>query len=332
MTGSRGSLAPFRITDKLINDLDSDLNVFRDKSEYANFPPRSKSPKGKKGGEIQFISKFVPDLDGASGEDKGSNLKIGISTKSFHKTPRVKFWWPGKTRFEGCELADLLLIVTYVDNNKVVGRRSVLSQTKYTYDDKYKTQRQWDHNPYQYYLLEELPIFYPVKPNLSEWYEIFPTNKSFSTYSFVSDFWLPFFHSTSGMASDYIPYSENRTRDYHYERTGNPPSSVQSLTGYLKMLIRGRYGESFDSTDRIGEFYQDIFSSSKAFDLSQTKNTLQSGSDIATDGGPNENRNNPRETEVGSEFGLVHVMVKKNSEEGILSSEQIPIDELNLKL
>lgn len=310
---------PFDITDRLIDDLDDDFDIFRNRSEYADFKRKSKSPPHKKGGEVEFIRKFIPDLDGASGKDPIANLEIQISTKQFHKTPRVKFWWPGEKKFKGCELADLLLIITYKKNNQVVEMRSMLSQTKHTYDKKYKTRKQWDPNAYQFYLLHDLPKFYSAQPDLGDWYELDRKNSSFSNYSFVSDFWLPFFHSTTGMTENHVRYSKDQTKDYHYNRTDSPPSGYQSLIGYLKLFIRGRFGQRFTTKDRIYQFYSDLFSSNKEFDLSSSQNRLPNYS-VQTDGGreyesPNDDypEEPPREDDESSGLGLVHIVIGKNS-------------------
>ncbi|MFB1066256.1 hypothetical protein [Natrinema sp. H-ect4] len=321
MSDNTRSSPPFKITDELIDDLDDDFGIFRKRSEYADFKPRSKTPPGAKGGEIEFINNFIPDLDGASGEDPNSDLIVAIDTKSFHKTPRVKFWWPGEEKFKGCELADLLIMVTFIERNQVVERRSMLSQTKHTYDNKYKTLRKWDPNSYQFYLLHELPKFYPAQPDLGKWYELTRNNSSFSNYSFVSDFWLPFFHSTRGMSEDYIDYDYEESGNYHYDRTDDPPSGYQSLLGYLKLFIRGRFGQKFMANDETGHFYKDLFSSNKEFDLTDSKDKLRTGKDLKADGGfngeptdPSSPEEPPAEEDNYPSFGIVNIVVGKNSD------------------
>ncbi|NEU58731.1 hypothetical protein [Halorussus sp. MSC15.2] len=294
------SSVDIKITDDLINNLGDDLEPLQNRSKYANIPPRSKASNSK-GGEVEFLSNAIPEIDGATGKD--GNLSVHINTKQFHNTPSVRFWWPGKKKFERCELADILFLITYVEDNEVVGRRTMLSQTKYTYDNKYVTQRQWDPKPNQYHLLHTLQKFYPVQPNLGEWYDLERESSAFSNYSFVSDFWLPFFHSTDGMDGGYINYNPEQTADYHYERTEDPPSGYQSFIGYLKLFVRGQYGEEYRPNDRIGQFYRDLFNSNTEFNLSDSSNQIPDSETLRADGG----EQSLEEKEGG--IGLVNIVV-----------------------
>lgn len=271
---------PFTITDDLIDDFEDDVENLHDKNEFANF--------SRSDGEERFIKKAIRELDGAQGQD--GNLSIHLGMKEYHQSPIVKFWWPGEEKFKGCELADFLFIITYVNGSGVAGRRTMISQAKHSYNDKYKTQLQWDCAPYQYYLLHWLPKFYPTKPDLEKWYKFPRKSRAFTNYSFASDFWLPFFHSTWGMTNRHIDADKHQDTKYRYERTNDFPVGFQYFTGYLKLFMRGKYGQPFKRTDPVGEFYEDLFASDKDFDEGGSPDKVPTASDLAVpDGGASAN-------------------------------------------
>lgn len=281
------------ISDTLVSKFGHKISSFQNREEFADFD-----------GEIPFIDKTIQVLDNIRINDGA--LSLHSATKRIHLTPRVRFKCEAAKGFKDAELADLLLITTFIENGSVVGRNTILSQAKHANDDDYKTLRQWTPDPYQFYLLYFANEFKPVKPAIDNWYSIPKRWNSLRTYSFASDFWLPFFHSTVGMTDIFDP-DKMKTTDYKYDRTDTPPSGYQSMTGYLRQFVRGRYGHRFSETGPIGEFYKDLFNSTKDFKKSTSPDRLVTSKDLTrTDGGKpgNEDPEVPPEQSVGEDEGM----------------------------
>lgn len=291
------------VSDSLVSEFGKEIKPFRDRDEFACFDK-----------EVPFINKTIDVLDDVSVHANG--LSLHVATKRIHLTPKVRFRCEATGGCKNAELADLLFILTFVRGSQVVARRSILSQAKHASDDDYKTLRQWTPDPYQYYLLYYSKEFMPVKPFIFKSYKFPKRRSSLRTYSFASDFWLPFFHSADGMAEIVGP-DKNKKTNYKYDRTDNPPSGYQSMTGYLKQFVRGHYGARFTKRSSLGQFYRDLFKSTKKFKRSKSPNWLIQKNDIKfTDGGepfddPPETP--PEEVEQDDGMGVVNIVVGTGS-------------------
>lgn len=305
------------ITDTLVSKFGREISAFRNRKVFADFDD-----------EVPFINKTIEVLDDIQVDD--GPLSLHSASKRIHLTPRVRFKCEAVNGYKNTELADLLLIITFVENNVVIGRNTILSQAKHANDDDYKTLRQWTPDPYQFYLLYYATEFKPIKPHIDNWYSIPRQRKSLRTYSFASNFWLPFFHSTVGM-TDIIDPGREKSTSYKYNRTDNPPSGYQSMTGYLRQFVRGRYGHHFTETSPLGQFYQDLFNSTKEFKKSTSPNRLATSKDVTrTDGGEPDNEDPeipPEELEDEDKgMGFVNIVVGS----GLQDNDGSPAKRLHL--
>lgn len=293
MAGKSPSRSELPISDTLVNSFGHEIRAFQDRKEFGDFDE-----------EVPFINKTIKVLDNIRVDD--GPLSLHSATKRIHLTPRVRFKCEAVNGHTNAELADLLLLITFVKNGTVIGRKTILSQAKHANDDDYKTLRQWTPDPHQFYLLYYANEFKPVKPVIDNWYPIPKRWNSLRTYSFASDFWLPFFHSTVGM-TDIIDPDRMKSTDYKYDRTDNPPSGYQSMTGYLRQFVRGRFGHWFTETSPLGQFYRDLFNSTKNFKKSASPDRLATSKDVTrTDGGDpgNEDPEIPLEESVDDDEGM----------------------------
>lgn len=317
MAGNSPARAKLPISDTLVTKFGSEISAFQEKKEFADFDE-----------EVPFINKTIEVLDNIRVGD--GSLSLHSATKRIHLTPRVRFKCEAVNGYKDAELADLLLIITFVENGAVIGRNTILSQAKHANDDDYKTLRQWTPDPYQFYLLYYANGFKPVKPVIDNWYSIPKRWNSLRTYSFASDFWLPFFHSTVGM-TDIIDPDRMKTTDYKYDRTNNPPSGYQSMTGYLRQFVRGRYGHWFTETSPLGQFYRDLFNSTKEFKESTSPDRLATSKDVTrSDGGEpgNEDPEIPPEGSIDDDEGMGVVNIVAGG--GFQNVDVSPTKRLNL--
>ena len=317
MAGNSQTRSNLPITDTLVSKFAREISAFQNRKKFANFDD-----------EVPFIDKTIKVLDDIRVDD--GPLSLYSISKRIHLTPRVRFKCKAVNGYKNAELADLLFIITFVENNVVVGRRTILSQAKHANDDDYRTLRQWTPDPYQFYLLYYADEFKPVKPHIDNWYPIPKRWNSLRTYSFASDFWLPFFHSTVGM-TDILDPNRKKTTDYKYNRTDNPPSGYQSMTGYLRQFVRGRYGHRFNESSPLGQFYRDLFNSTKKFKKSNSPNRLATSKDIKrTDGGEtgSEYPEMPPEELIDEDNGMGIVNIVAGS--GFQDVDHSPARQLNI--
>lgn len=257
--------------------------------------------------EVPFIEATVEVVDDVRVEvDARGGQSLWTITKQMYLTPRVEFFWPAKWEKTRAELADLLFLLSVYDGKgHPIKQRTILSQAKHAQRDNHFTvpgseslstvkhllppPYSWDIAPHQYYLLHKLPYFTPTQPNIDKVYNLSATHKSFTTYSFASDFWLPFFDSTNRIA-DRIDYSPLQTTGMEYERDHHG-GGYASIYGYLKQFARGRCGEPFERYSSIFTFYNDLFNSTVSFPGSTSGRTLPDGG--AFDTPPEETNHTP---------------------------------------
>jgi len=239
--------------------------------------------------EVPFIKKTIETLDDVYVSNR--TYRIWSLAKKFHSSPIVDFeleHCPDSHR-ASAELADLIFVVNYIDGNisrTVQERLTSISQSKKKVWDDSPKGPIWEIKKHQFYLLDELPAFSVQLNAIDGDFNLTRKKQSFTTYSLVGDEWLPFFHSTSKLRreSDWSPREWNKDEIYNkdgrnYDRKGKKPGGVSEMIGFLKMLIRGKRGQVFDSDDDVSRLYKRVLEESDSFDWSNT------GNRPVTDGG-----------------------------------------------
>ena len=108
-------------------------------------------------GEVPFIRKLV-----AASDQKVlqlANVSVEVSSVMLHQKPYVVFEMNGHR--ERCELADLLVVVTYQKGAQIVERKSILYQAKVQYAKKKFQRGSWEVQANQHYCLAKFPEMWP---------------------------------------------------------------------------------------------------------------------------------------------------------------------------
>ncbi|WP_254832854.1 hypothetical protein [Haloglomus salinum] len=248
--------------------------------------------------EVDVIDKTVDTLDGFEDSNGGQSAKF--KTKKMHPSPKVDFsgprWSGNKANADwidrkNAELADLMFVANRLRGNTVVSRRVMISQTKFTRGASKKWK--WKVRMHQFHLLDSLPEIEFVEPATGERFDIDPDNRSFTTYSFASDHYFPFFNTTAKMQE--FMSSTQGVKSTTFDPTPDAPHGFQVFRGMLKRFVLGMYGERFSADDTVGEMIQHMYDNA-TFDQGSSPNTL-------TDGGQTE-MNDPATAVVQIDLGL----------------------------
>lgn len=233
--------------------------------------------------EVDFIDEAVDTLDGFD-YDSG-NQKAEVKAKKMHPSPKVDFAgpnWNSNRQAQNAadwienttaELADIMIVVNLFESDQITERRVMLSQTKFSKEQS-SDPWEWKIKMHQYYLLDKLPIITFTEPSTGESFNLNPENKTFTSYSFASDFRFGFFNSTRQM-QDYMK-SKRGIKTTGYDPTPDVPHGFQVFRGILKRFILGMYGETFRQGEEIYKMIQHMYDEA-SFERSVTSNTLTDG-------------------------------------------------------
>jgi hypothetical protein len=103
------------------------------------------------------------------------------------------------------------------------------------------------------------------------------------------------------------------------------------MTGYLRQFVRGQYGHRFNESSPLGQFYRDLFNSTKKFKKSNSPNRLARSKDIKrTDGGEtgSEDPEMPPEELIDEDNGMGIVNIVAGS--GFQDVDHSPARQLNI--
>lgn len=239
--------------------------------------------------EEDFIDEVVDTLDDFHQGTSGQALQM--KAKKMHPSPKVDFdgpdwdknaqardaakWIDGK----GAELADIMLVSNRYRGNAVTARRVMLSQTKFSKESN-KNPWKWKIKMHQYHLLDELPVIEFVEPATGQRFDLEPENKSFTTYSFASDFHHSFFN-TSDKMQDFMSSTEG-VKSTTYDPTPDAPYGFQVFRGILKRFVLGMYGERFEVGDPVSAMIRHMYEHA-SFDRSISPNALSDGGQSGDD-------------------------------------------------
>lgn len=233
--------------------------------------------------EEDFIDATVDTLDGFSEERFGQAIEM--KAKKMHPTPKVDFNgpnWDDNPRSQratdwinntSAELADIMVILNVFVGDIVTNRRITVSQTKFSKEKK-NNEWKWKIKMHQYYLLHELPEITFVVPATGGRFTLEPKNRSFTTYSFASDFHHAFFNTTEKMRN-YMSSTQG-IQSTTYDPTPDAPYGFQVFHGMLKRFVLGMYGEKFKIGDSIYELLEHIYEHN-SFDRSVSSDVLSDG-------------------------------------------------------
>lgn len=243
------------------------------------------------GREEDFIDRTVDTLDGFY--DSTGGQAVEMKAKKMHPTPKVDFSgpdWDGSSQArnaatwiegESAELADLLIVTNRFQGNRITERRAMLSQTKFSKESS-SSRWKWKIKMHQYHLLYEFPEIEFVEPDTGQEFNPEPENRSFTTYSFASDFKFGFFNSTEKMR-DYMSSTEG-IKTTTYDPTPDAPYGFQVFRGILKRMLLGMYGETFEPPDQIGSMIRHMYKHA-SFDRSVSPNAITDGGKSQEDSG-----------------------------------------------
>lgn len=251
--------------------------------------------------ERKFIKSLLETLDDIYITE--GNSRLWTKTKYYDRSPEVGYYCEDTDDLERMEFADLLFVIHHLEDTQLDETRVSISQSKYAgEDDNGKFDACWDIRLDQYHLLEELPPFTLTSPDLSKCYWLNPDNNSFSTYSFASDSWLPFFDSTEAMRR-HMTYGGQCSGSEDYDRDGTKVSGYNSAMGFLRLLVRGQRGEPLSDNPVAAKFFQHVFEESDSFGRSSSPNVISDGGE--PEGEPVE------PAEGGNGFGIIQITVSR---------------------
>jgi hypothetical protein len=196
-------------------------------------------------GEVSFVRELVTVTDGES--ILLSETSISVSSTMLHQKPYVVFDMNGVR--ERCELADLLVVVTYQEGKHVVERKSILYQAKVQYADDEYEEGTWNVQANQQYCLARFPEMWParsrnMKKPMEIWkvsprtldlgcYLLLTRNRMDNTWRFDSRDLLPYALAPSATAMSssagarwvdhgYTYHAANRFTNHILFETGEP--------------------------------------------------------------------------------------------------------------
>lgn len=130
----------------------------REAGQVANYVHRwFEEALAKSSGEVPFVRELVAASNGDS--LTLGNVAINVSSAMLHQKPYVVFEMNGER--ERCELADLLVVVTYQKDAGVVERKSILYQAKVQYAKNEYEEGSWEIQKNQQYCLAQFPEMWP---------------------------------------------------------------------------------------------------------------------------------------------------------------------------
>lgn len=281
------------VSDNLIKKFSNEISeVSEDK--YRDFPK-----------ERKFIKSLLDTLDDIY--ISAGRSRLWTKTKYYDRSPEVGYYCVDTGDLEKMEFADLLFVIHHFEDTQLKETRVSISQSKYAEEDiNGKFNACWDIRLDQYHLLEELPPFTPTSPNINKWFFLSPDNNSFSTYSFASNSWLPFFDSTEAMRRK-ISYSSQCIGSEDYDRNDTKVSGFDSIMGFLRLLVRGKRGETLSDNPMLAKFFKKVFKKSGSFYRSSSPNVISDGGE--PEGKPVES------AEGGSGFGIIQITVSRGKQQ-----------------
>lgn len=234
-------------------------------------------------GEVDFIDEAVDTFDGFREDAAGQALEM--KAKKMHPSPKVDFEGPDwdasdSARSAGdwiddksAELADIMLVANRFTGNTVTARRVMLSQSKFS-KKSHKSRWNWNIKMHQYHLLNELPEIEFVEPDTGRRFDLEPENRSFTTYSFASDFYHSFFNTTEKM-QEFMSSTEG-IKSTTFNPQPDAPHGFQVFRGILKRFVLGMYGEKFDVGDPVSAMIRHMYEHA-SFDRSGSADVLSDG-------------------------------------------------------
>lgn len=233
--------------------------------------------------EEDVIDKVVDTMDDFSDDTSGQAAEM--KAKKMHPSPKVSFSGPdwdgsGQARRaadwidrKDAELADVMLVANRFRGSRVTSRRVMLSQTKFSKESSSNPWK-WKIKMHQYHLLHELPEIEFVQPPTGQRFHLDPENKSFTTYSFASDFHHGYFNTTDKM-QDFMSTTEG-IKTTTFDPTPDAPYGFQVFRGILKRFLLDMYGERFEVGDDVSQMIKHMYEHAN-FDRSDSSNALADG-------------------------------------------------------
>ncbi|WP_135825807.1 hypothetical protein [Halorussus ruber] len=242
-------------------------------------------------GEVQFIRDTIDAFDNISEHD--GSQEISTKVKKMHSTPEVTFCWPYINDSPRAEFADLLFMANFYEDNTLVEKRAMISQSKFTPKNARENKnKKWKIQMNQFMILHELPKFKVTSPGTGEIFQLDSETRMFTNYSFASNFLKPFYYSTENFVDDINTGAKKPTLNLEHKSMNGYNSSKSIIKRFLKRKI----GEEVTENAELIRFLQHIYENSDSFGRSETENV------VATDGGE-------QELPPGPEAGAIQINI-----------------------
>jgi len=218
--------------------------------------------------EVEFIRHTAIEL-------AGTKIRIGtesieIDCEVTHGTPKAIFQSRHSSeRVDAtCEIADLLFVFELQINGTIQHQRAMLVQAKFEPKNASSDNRYWTVNMRQLELLYRLPEFKIQSTVNYGSFELNPSTKTFTSYSFASTFQIPFYQSADRVFSE-----ENLFNCDFSQKTSrfrpNDYIDFDSSPSVLKRFLLGTIGENITETNtevrRLVESLYDYAANDRSF-------------------------------------------------------------------
>lgn len=219
-----------------------------DEFEQQVFDPYHEMTYESFDGEVDFIRQTAIKLAGT--QVTVGNESIQVDSKVTHGTPTARF---SSRHAAGscnrvCEISDLLFTLEVQVNGMVDYQRAMLVQAKFEPTNAGSDNQYWTVDMRQLELLHRLPVFEIVATVDYEPFDLDPTTKTFTSYSFASTFKLPFYQSADRVFSESnlanCDFSQKTSRFRSSDFIG-----FDSSPSVLKRFLQGTLGEDITDPD-----------------------------------------------------------------------------------
>lgn len=239
-----------------------------DEFEKQVLDPYHEMEYGSFADEVEFIRHTAVELAGT--KIRVGNESIEIESEVTHGTPTAIFRSPHSPDGidAACEIADLLFILELQINGMVQHQRAMLVQAKFEPKNASSDNRYWTVNMRQLELLYRLPEFKIRSPVDYGSFELNPSTKTFTSYSFASTFQLPFYQSADRVFSETnlfnCDFSQKTSRFRPKDYIGFD-SSPSVLKRFLMRTIGEDLTESDSDVRRLVESLYDYAANDRSF-------------------------------------------------------------------
>lgn len=250
-------------------------------------------------GEVEFIRQTAIELAGS--QVNVGDESIQVYSEVTHGTPKARFQSQHASYpiDPVCEIADLLFILELQANGTVHHQRAMLVQAKFEPTNASSDDRYWSVDMRQLELLHGLPEF-TIEATVSyEPFDLCPTTKTFTSYSFASTFQLPFYQSADRVFTD----TNLANCDFSQKTSRFRPNDFigfDSSPSLLKRFLRRTVGE--DITEPGTEVRRLVKS---LYDYAANDRSFHA---LFTDGGPRATGNEQ------FDFAIIKLTVQKESD------------------